>query len=672
MALLSNQISKLILDASVLHNSNSFGEAEKIYRVLLENDPDNAHYLNLLGTSIAQAGDPIRSLEAVDLMKRSIKILPDYAPYQINLGVLLQDLGEFERAKYQYELAILLDKKNSNSYYNYGKLFKQLGLIEEALSMYKQTLLIDPNRHDALVNIGNIFHDMGDYQRAIKFFNLSFKIAPESSLSIINLANTYRKIGKTRTAISYYQKALGISRHDGLRIKMLLTVPIIYKDREHISATRNYFLTNLNSLLRAQLKLLDPSLEIASTNFFLAYQGESDCLIQKKIADLLLKACPKLNFIAPHCKSIIARSKKIKIGFLSAYFRQHSVGKLMQGLISSISQEKFEVIVFVTDELDIENDLISRKICDSANKLVRLPDSTFESQSTIASESLDILFYPDIGMDIRTYFLAFSRLAHIQCVTWGHPDTTGIPNIDFFISSIFTEPASGSEHYSEKLFKLNTLPTFYLPIQIPKKMKNRYELGLSSSCLIYLCPQNIIKYHPDIDIIFASILRNLPSANIVVLGGIVNEWTSKLIKRWAENISDVADRIIIVSRQSPQDFMSLQSAADIVLDTPYFSGGNTSLESFALGKPIVTLQSNLMRGRVTAGMYKAMGIDDCIAHNIEQYIKIAIKLADDKQFRDEIKEKILKSKYILFENTEVIKEFEKFFISEFNKVISTQ
>ena len=118
--------------------------------------------------------------------------------------------------------------------------------------------------------------------------------------------------------------------------------------------------------------------------------------------------------------------------------------------------------------------------------------------------------------------------------------------------------------------------------------------------------------------------------------------------------------------------MSLQSAADIVLDTPYFSGGNTSLESFALGKPIVTLQSNLMRGRVTAGMYKAMGIDDCIAHNIEQYIKIAIKLADDKQFRDEIKEKILKSKYILFENTEVIKEFEKFFISEFNKVISTQ
>ena len=341
-------------------------------------------------------------------------------------------------------------------------------------------------------------------------------------------------------------------------------------------------------------------------------------------------------------------------------------------MISSISQEKFEVIVFVTDELDIENDLISRKICDSANKLVRLPDSTFESQSTIASESLDILFYPDIGMDIRTYFLAFSRLAHIQCVTWGHPDTTGIPNIDFFISSIFTEPASGSEHYSEKLFKLNTLPTFYLPIQIPKKMKNRYELGLSSSCLIYLCPQNIIKYHPDIDIIFASILRNLPSANIVVLGGIVNEWTSKLIKRWAENISDVADRIIIVSRQSPQDFMSLQSAADIVLDTPYFSGGNTSLESFALGKPIVTLQSNLMRGRVTAGMYKAMGIDDCIAHNIEQYIKIAIKLADDKQFRDEIKEKILKSKYILFENTEVIKEFEKFFISEFNKVISTQ
>lgn len=387
---------------------------------------------------------------------------------------------------------------------------------------------------------------------------------------------------------------------------------------------------------------------------------------------MLLKACPKLNFIAPHCKNIITRPKKIKIGFLSAYFRKHSVGKLMQGLISSISRKKFEVIIFITDELDIENDLISRKICESANKLVQLPDNTFDSQSTIASETLDILFYPDIGMDIRTYFLAFSRLAHIQCVTWGHPDTTGIPNIDFFISSVLTEPTTGSKHYSEKLYKLNTLPTFYLPIQIPKKMKKRREFGLSSSCLLYLCPQNIIKYHPDIDFIFATILRQLPSAKIVVLGGVVNEWTNKLNKRWSKTIPDAMDRIIVISRQSPEDFISLQSAADIVLDTPYFSGGNTSLESFALGKPIVTLESSLMRGRVTAGMYRAMGIDDCIAYNIEQYIQIAIKLANNQHFREEIKGKILKNKHILFENIEVIKEFEKFFISEFNKVISVK
>jgi predicted O-linked N-acetylglucosamine transferase (SPINDLY family) len=672
MVLLKNQISKLILDAKVLHRSNSFGEAEKIYRALLTNDPDNPHYLNLLGISIAQAGDPSRSLEAVEFLERSIKILPNYSAYQINLGVVLQDLGEFERAKSHYDLAILLDKKNSDAYYNYGKLFKQLGLIEESLSMYKQALLADPNRHDALVNISNIFYNLGDYMRAIKFLELSFKIAPKSHLSIINLANTYRKIGKHKTAIKYYQKSLRIFEHDGLRIKMLLTVPIIYKSQEHISAIRSCFITDLNSLTKAKLRLSDPVLEIASTNFFLAYQGELNCSTQKKIADLLLKACPKLNFISPHCKSIVTKPKKIKIGFLSAYFRQHSVGKLMQGLISSISRKKFEVIIFITDDLDVKNDPISRKICESANKLVRLPDNTFDSQITVASETLDILFYPDIGMDIRTYFLAFSRLAHIQCVTWGHPDTTGIPNIDFFISSILIEPVSESEHYSEKLYKLNTLPTFYLPIQIPKKMKNRFEFGLPSSCILYLCSQNIIKYHPDIDIIFTSILQKLPSAKIVILGGVVNEWTNELTKRWSKTIPDVADRIIVLSRQSPEDFLALQSSVDIILDTPYFSGGNTSLESFFLGKPIVTLESNLMRGRVTAGMYRSMGIDDCIAYSIKQYIQIAVKLADSQQYREKIKEKILESKHILFENVEVIKEFEKFFISEFNKIITVK
>ena len=69
-------------------------------------------------------------------------------------------------------------------------------------------------------------------------------------------------------------------------------------------------------------------------------------------------------------------------------------------------------------------------------------------------------------MDIRTYFLAFSRLARVQCVTWGHPDTTGIPNMDYFISSNLIEPKEADEHYSEKLQRLNVLPTFYHSINL--------------------------------------------------------------------------------------------------------------------------------------------------------------------------------------------------------------
>ena len=63
------------------------------------------------------------------------------------------------------------------------------------------------------------------------------------------------------------------------------------------------------------------------------------------------------------------------------------------------------------------------------------------------------MFYADLGMDIRTYFLAFARLAPVQCVTWGHPDTTGIPNMDYFISSDLIEADGAEKHYSETLYK---------------------------------------------------------------------------------------------------------------------------------------------------------------------------------------------------------------------------
>ena len=153
----------------------------------------------------------------------------------------------------------------------------------------------------------------------------------------------------------------------------------------------------------------------------------------------------------------------------------------------------------------------------------------------------------------------------------------------------------------------------------------------------------------------------------MVIEGAVRDWTKQIQARWEKNIPDHHLKIKIIPRQTPSNFILLQNTADVILDTPHFSGGNTSLEAFALGKPVVTYDGEFMRGRVTAGMYRLMGIKACIAKNLSEYVEIALKLGLDKNYRYEISQRIRFSNQILFENREVINEFETFFKSLFSE-----
>jgi predicted O-linked N-acetylglucosamine transferase (SPINDLY family) len=643
------------------HNARRFAEAKKIYVEILTVNPDHPDALNLLGTALAQSGDPE---EAVKYLQRAIDLRPDLAPYRVNLGVILQDLGRNGQAEECYKHSIRIDDTFGEAYYNLAKLYKQIGKPDVALKTYEHLLSLNPGRQDALVNMGNIYFDKGSLEKSIICFRTASTVSSKNKQltdqAFINLANTYRRQGEDLKAIETYKQVLDTQNFFGLRIKQAITLPVVYRDQFHIKDVRQRFERELALILEKRLVVVDPALEIATTNFFLAYQAMSNKAVQEKTAKIMLRACPALDFIAPHCEFSTARDGKIKIGFISAYFRRHSIGRLMRGLIQNIPKDEFEVTVLTPCEHD---DPIARSIQGDADKVIVFPDDTFEAQKIIAAEKLDILFYADLGMDIRTYFLAFARLAPVQCVTWGHPDTTGIPNMDYFISSDLIEADGAEKHYSETLYKLNVLPTYYYPIDISSDVKTKSEFGCPSDITLYLCPQSAIKHHPDLDFIFGEILRADKNAMIMVVEGAVSDWTEHVQQRWGKSIPEVCSRIKVITRQTPENFIALQNAADIILDTPHFSGGNTSLEAFALAKPVVTHDGEFMRGRVTAGMYRMMGIDTCIANNLEEYVKIALKLGLNKGHRDEVSRRIKSSNKVLFENSSVIEEFELFFKS---------
>jgi predicted O-linked N-acetylglucosamine transferase (SPINDLY family) len=268
-------------------------------------------------------------------------------------------------------------------------------------------------------------------------------------------------------------------------------------------------------------------------------------------------------------------------------------------------------------------------------------------------------------MDTLTYFLAFSRLAPAQCVGWGHPVTCGIPTIDFFISTEGFEPPGGEGHYNERLLKLAKVatPSVYEPRDRTLATLSRSAAGFDESATVYFCPQTLFKLHPDFDAVLAGILRADPKALVYLLQHNHRSAEERLKARFLRGLPDVAERIRFLPRIAGMaHYYSRLKQADVLLDPLHFGGGNTSLEGFSVGTPIVTLPGAFMRGRHTLSMYHAMEISDCIASSATHYAELAVKLGSDPAFRRDVGSRIDAGSPVLYEDERVARELEKAFV----------
>jgi predicted O-linked N-acetylglucosamine transferase (SPINDLY family) len=167
--------------------------------------------------------------------------------------------------------------------------------------------------------------------------------------------------------------------------------------------------------------------------------------------------------------------------------------------------------------------------------------------------------------------------------------------------------------------------------------------------------------HPDFDKLLKGILEGDPNGLVVLLRGIVAETEALLKHRFSLTISDGMERIMFMDPLPFDDYISMLELADVVLDTPHFSGGSSSVEALAVGAPVVTLPSGYLKGRLTCAWYRRLGIEECIASDADDYIRIALKIGTDPKLRDELSRRIQEAAGRLFDDEVAVKELEDFF-----------
>jgi len=569
--------------------------------------------------------------------------------------------GKLREAQEAYREILRADAACADAWFGLGLLARGAGAHTNAVQLLAEAVAHAPQNIDARMHYAGALQDSGDLGAATAQWRAVCGAQPRNASAWEMLGICEQAAGNLDGAVVAYQRAIDVEPTPSRRVKLATAISPIPPSREAIAAERSRMRTVLDALLAQDPVAVesDPFAARLWTNFYLAYHGENDRELQIKTAQVYRRICPSLDYVAEHCKQRSARSGRIRVGLISQFLRKHSIGRTSRGLFAQLSRERFEVTaIFVAPVVDDE---ISQAIRRDAEHTVVVPKNLHQARGRIAQLQFDVLFYQDIGMEPFTYFLSFARLAPVQCVSFGHPDTTGVATVDYFISNDLYEPADARAHYSEQLFLLRglgSLAYYYKPT--PTQAKTRAAFGLAADRPLYLCPQNLFKVHPDMDDLIAAILRRDSKGVVALVEGRVRGWSSLLRARWRNTLADVQDRIVFVPRMHEDDYLSLIQAADVMLDTVHFNGMNTSLEAFAVGTPVVTLPAAFQRGRHTQAMYRRMGLGDLVAGDAQNYVDLAVKLANDAEYRQSVRARIHEASHVLFEDAQVVREFERF------------
>ena len=635
-----------------------FAEAATLAQAMTVSYPQHEFGWKALGAAYKQMG---RAADALVPMQRAAALSPRDAEAHFNLGVTLKDMGRLDEAEAVLRRALQISPDYADAHGCLGIILHDLDRPVEAEASYRRALEITPDIAGLHCNLGDVLHTQGRLEEAEASYRLALDIEPELAEAHFDLGNPLKSLGRLDEAKASYAKArqLGFC---GASIKEALMLPAIMGTRQEMIGSREEFERNLDQLIAGKTTIDDPLKRVGETNFFLAYHGLNDRDLQVKVAKYYEQACPSLLYIAPHCiKPKPDAAKKICVGFLSRFLYKHSVSLCYSKIIEALSLKgQFQVSLISNQPID------EKFYTEFVGQRMQLPYNLVRAREMIAALELDILVYLDIGMEPLSYFLAFSRLARAQCVLGGHPVTTGIANMDYFLSADRMEPLDADEHYSEKLIRLSRPLVHFGRPELPAQLKTRHELNLPTGRHIYMCPMRMQKLHPDFDEAIARILQLDDNGVVVLFEDELRSWWKKaLLKRFESTIPlELRQRIVFLPwLKDPADFISAIAAADVVLDPFHFGIGSTVAMTSITGTPLVTKAGEFLRGRVGAYFCEMFDLAECIAENTEGYARKAVEIASDRHLRERIRVKILKSNPVLYGDLKPVEELADFFYS---------
>ncbi len=668
------------------------------YNTALQLKPNYPQGHNNLGIALKEQGD---LQAAIASYNTALQLKPNFPEAHNNLGIALKEQGDLQAAIASYITAFELKSNFPEAHNNLGNALKAQGDLDVAIASYNKALQLKPNYPEAHNNLGNAFKAQGDLTAAIASYNTALQLKPNYPEAHNNLGIALQEQDELDAAIASYNTALQLKPNfpdahynlgNALKaqgdlhaaidewgiasmqspetplywMKSRLYFKEFYECQEDINEARQKYKEGLDQLvlLEAPNNPRRPQKALETDMFWIAYHNcHDDRALLEKISSSIKSSPFTRGFIRQAESDLPARRMKSmpRIGICSQFLGNHTIGRLYSGIIERMNASNCETILLYPN--DTKRDNHRKIISKTCSKVIDLPANYMLACERVLGEQLDVLFYPDIGMSPFTYQMALSRLAPIQMTSWGHPNTTGLSTIDYFVSSSLIESENSQDYYAEQLVLLSRLPCIYdEPVRKESSSSQCNFKELPSDRVLIGIPQSLFKFHPDYDEILESIALEVPSACFVLINGHSNLQTERLKDRWRRRAPTVAKNSVFLPRMNSDIYLEFLDSMDLLLDPFYFGSGNTFYEAMAVGTPLITMPGNYMRGRIVAGGYQQMNLENApVARSPDEYVEWCKRLAESSDIRDRLKDDIRNAaQQHLFNDQEAGDEFIEF------------
>lgn len=635
----------LINVGTVLHNMDRHREAIPLLRKAHALDANSYLACNLLGACLLKGGE---AREAVSLFDAATRTEPDNAEGWANFSAALNVIGQHVRAREYADRALMLQPESSAA-------LSALG--------------------EAQVNQGKIAEAIESYRRGIAAASPSRQI-------LLNFAHVLMASGLNEEAIEQLQRAVTLDSNN-LTVRWAIAIAHLkptYKDTADLETSRQQFANSIEEVAtwyRHTQGIHEPFDAVGvSQPFYIAYQPYNNRKLLSRYGELCVEWMATLPTTVSNTTERSAAqpasakvNNKIRVGIASAHVHEHSVwNAITKGWIDHIDVTQFDIYLFqLSPKSDEKTEKARRAVAHFENQ----PTSFTGWVAAIRAAELDVLIYPEIGMDPLTVRLASLRLAPVQAASWGHPETTGLPTMDLYISGDGLEPQAAADNYSETLVRLPNLGVYVEPLASAVSNLDLKSLNLPSNVPLLLCPGSPFKYTPLYDDVWVNIARQLkktflrrPNGGRLVFFRSRSQTMdsmleSRLRAAFAKARVNFDAHASIIPTLERAQYFGLMRRSALLLDTLGFSGFNTALQAIECDLPVLAFEGAFMRGRLASAIIRRLDLPELVATTQEEFIQKAVELSGDAMKLSKLRTAIIERRHILFHDEAPIRALEQ-------------